>query len=216
VTGTVRDIYLESRQIYMGATLFYGYMDVELQLSGPGGATHAKRLRTHTYSGGYNAGIGRRDEAESGAAHLLVEGAQEILARLNRDFFKAAPHPGMSGRLERLQKAGVEANLSDLRMVSLSGLPAAVPALISLVGTEKRESLRSAVIDGLAQLGSQEAVATLAGRYAKEDEDPRWYTLKAMDYIGGAEAGRVVTTVGMNDEDAGPKRLATRIAKATP
>ena len=213
VTGTIKDVYLESRQVYMGATLFYGYLDVELLLSGPDAATHSKRLRLHNYSGGYNAGIGRRDEAESGAARLLVEGAQEILARLNRDVFKGAPHRDISGRLDRLQKSGVKGNLGDLRMVGLSGLPAAAPALLGLVATEQQESSRAALIDALALLGAQEAVAPLAARYATEDEDPRWYTLKAMDYIGGPEAARVVSTAGLRDEDAGPKRLAGRIAK---
>ena len=68
----------EVRQVYMGATLFYGYLDIDLLLSGPDAATHSRRLRLHNYSGGYNAGIGRRDGAESAAAHLLVEAAQEI------------------------------------------------------------------------------------------------------------------------------------------
>ena len=213
VTGTIRDVYLESRQVYMGATLFYGYLDVDLLLSGPDAATHSRRLRLHTYSGGYNAGFGRRDEAESAAAHLLVEAAQEILARLNRDVLRAAPHRDMSGRLDRLLKLGVKGNLSDLRMVGLSGLPAAVPALLDLVAKEGQESLRAALIDALAQLGAPEAVAPLASRYAAEDEDPRWYILKAMDYIGGPEAARLVHSAGLKDEDAGPRRLAGRIAK---
>lgn len=213
VAGTIRDIYLESRQIYMGATLFYGYLDVELQVNGPGAESHTRRLRVHNYSGGYNAGFGRRDEAESGAAHLLVEGAQEILARLNREFFKAPPHRDMIGKLDRLQAGIVKSNLGDLRAVGLSGLPSAVPTLLGLVPKVEEESLRSAIIDSLAQLGSPDAVATLSARYATEDEDARWYTLKAMDYIGGSEAERLVNTLGMKDEDAGPKRLAGRIAK---
>ena len=213
VTGTIREIYLESRQIYMGSTLFYGYMDVELQVNSPSGESQTRRLRVHNYTGGYNAGFGRRDEAESAAAHLLVEGAQEILARLNRDLFKAPPHRDMSGKLNHLQTAGVKGNLGELRMVGLSGLPAAVPSLLSLVAKEGDENLRSAIIDSLAHLGSPDAVAPLSGRYAMEDEDARWYTLKAMDYIGGSEAERLVNTLGMKDKDAAPKRLAAKIAK---
>ena len=43
--------------------------------------------------------------------------------------------------------------------------------------------------------------------------DPRWYTLKAMDYIGGPEAARLVNSADLKGEDAGPRRLAGRIAK---
>lgn len=213
VAGTLKDVFMESRQIYMGSTLFYGYLDVEFSVASPSGENSVRRLRLHSYSGSYNAGFGRRDEAEASAAHLLVEGAQEILARLNREFFKVAPHADMSSRLARLQSAGVKGNLADLRMVGLSGLPAAVPALVGLLKTEKDEDLRASIVNSLAHLGSQDAVAVLAERYStEEDEDVRWYSLKAMDYIGGSEAARVVSTVGANDEDAATKRLAARIA----
>jgi hypothetical protein len=212
VSGTIKDIFLESRQIYMGATLFYGYLDLELAVTNPGGESRTVRMRVHNYSGGYNAGFGRRDEAESGAAHLLVEGAQEILAQLNREFFKVRPNAGMSDKLTGLQ-AGPKEKLGDLRMVGLSGLPAAVPSLLGWLAKEQDENLRSALVDALALLGSSDAVATLSARYATEDEDVRWYTLKAMDYIGGEEANRVINGSGMKDKDAAPKRLARRITK---
>ncbi len=38
--------------------------------------------------------------------------------------------------------------------------------------------------------------------------------MKAMDAIGGTEADLVVNSAGLNDEDAGPKRLAQRVTKA--
>ena len=60
VVGTLKDVYLESRQVYMGATLFYGFLDIELAVSGPDGAGKVVRMRQHTYSGGYNAGLGRQ------------------------------------------------------------------------------------------------------------------------------------------------------------
>jgi hypothetical protein len=215
VTGSISDIYLESRQVYMGATLFYGYMELGLKIQSPSGESHTRRLRMHNYSGGYNAGMGRRDEAEGSAAHLLVEGAQEMLARLNREFFKAPPHRDMTAKLARLQTAGVKGNFNDLRMVGLSGLSTAATPLIALLAKEKEESGRAAIVDALAHLGSPEAVAALSTRYATEDEDVRWYTLKAMDAIGGEAAEQVVKTSGMNDEDAGPKRLAQRVSKAS-
>ena len=49
---------------------------------------------------------------------------------------------------------------------------------------------------------------------AAEDEDCRWVTLKAMDYIGGAEADALVKGAGLADKDGGPRRLAEKIAGA--
>lgn len=214
VTGVVKEAYLESRQVYMGATLFYGYIDVELQVQDPSGASQTRRLRAHNYSGGYSAGFSRKNEAESAAAHLLVEGAQDILARLNRDFFKVPVHRDMAAKLQRLQTSGAKGSMGDLRHVGLSGLPSATPALLAMVPKEADENVRAAIIDALGLLGSPDAVGPLAGRYATEDEDCRWHTLKAMDYIGGRGARQLVTTQGSKDEDTGPRRLADRIAKA--
>ena len=51
----------------------------------------------------------------------------------------------------------------------------------------------------------------LSQRYAAEDEDCRWVTLKAMDYIGGAEADALVKGAGLADKDGGPRRLAEKV-----
>ncbi len=212
VAGTLKDIYLESKQIPYGATLFYGYMDVEWSVTGPGAAPAARRMRFHSYTGGYNAGMGRKDEAAVGLAHLLVEGAQEAVARLNRELFKAPPHGAIAAKLPQLAAATRSAN--DLHLVALSGAPAAAPALIGVVPKEADENRRSAIIEALARLGAPDAevVSQLAARYATEDEDCRWYTLKAMDYIGGDAALALVKQQGLKDKDGGPRRLAERIA----
>jgi hypothetical protein len=213
LSGVVRDIYLESRQVPYGATLFYGYMNVDVQLDGPEGAKQTSTLRLHNYCGGYNAGMGRRDEAESCAAGLLIEGAQELLARLNRAHFHAAPHASIAAKLTTAENAAADPQRGGIRAIGLSGLESATAALVKRLPNETSESGRAAIIDALAILGSPEAVAPLAARYELEDEDPRWYTLKAMDYIGGAEAMKLVSTAGVNDDDNGPKRLAQRILK---
>jgi len=212
ISGTLQQAYLESRQVYMGATLFYGFLEVNLQITDPAGQTSARRMRTHSYSGAYNAGLGRRDEAEASAARLIVEGAQEMMARLNRDLFKAPPHASMKALLDRVRSAGVEKGAADLWAVGLSGLPEAGPALIGMLPDEPREFLRARLINALGVLGARDAVAVLGGRYAAEDEDPRFYTLKALDYIGGPDAEQVINTSGAKDEDGGPRRLAGRIA----
>jgi hypothetical protein len=210
IAGTLEDVYLESKQIPYGATLFYGYMDVEWSVTPSGASPQTRRMRFHSYTGGYNAGMGRKDEASVGLAHLLVEGAQEALARLNRELFKAPPHASMTAKAAAVQASTGSAN--DLHLVALSGLSSAGPALIARVAKEVDENRRSALIEALARLGAADAVPALAGRYATEDEDCRWYTLKAMDYIGGDAALALVRDQGLKDKDGGPRRLAERIA----
>ena len=210
VSSTIKDIYMESRQIPYGPTLFYGYMDVAVQLTGPRGNAQSKRLHFHNYFGAYNAGLGRKDEASEALAHLLVESAQELTARLNREFFHAPTHRDIAARLKTLE-SGVTGHENDLHMVGLSNSAAAVPVLIAAIPKDTSESRRASMIDALARLGSADAVKFLAGRYATEDEDCRWYSLKAMDYIGGTAALAVVKELGAKDKDGGPKRLAERI-----
>ena len=94
VDGTIKDIYVESKQIPYGATLFYGFMDVDFRVAQGGAAPQTVSMRLHNYNGGYNAGMGRKDEAMVALAHLLVEGAQEALARLNRAALQGAAAPG--------------------------------------------------------------------------------------------------------------------------
>ena len=210
IKGTLKDIYAESRQVYMGSTLFYGFMDVELQVRPPGGEARTERLRAHSFYGAYNAGAGRKDEAQEALAHLLVEGAQEILARLNRTHFKAPPHPDIEKKINALTSA----TRNDILVVGLSGNSLAVPALLKLLPQTEDENVREAMIEALARIGSPEAVAGLAARYASEDEDCRWAILKAMDYIGGQEAMTVVREKGSIDENGPCKSLAKRLGSS--
>jgi hypothetical protein len=96
----------------------------------------------------------------------------------------------------------------------LSGAPDAAAAILKWLPGEPDENRRSALIDTLADLGAVEAVPLLASRYAAEDEDCRWYSLKAMDYIGGETALALVRDRGTRDRDGGPRRLAERITRS--
>ncbi len=214
VGGTIKDVYLESKQIPYGATLFYGYMDVEFALKKGGGAPQAVRMRLHNYNGGYNAGMGRKDEAGSGLAHLIVEGAQEALARLNRSHFKAPPAAGVSALIDQVKVPGPQRKDGAVYQLGLSGAPDAPGVLLQLIPQETDENRRSMLIEALGRLQAQEAVPLLAQRFTTEDEDCRWFTLKAMDYIGGDVAAGVVKGAGVKDKDGGPRRLAERIAGA--
>jgi hypothetical protein len=211
IDGTITDVYLESKQIPYGATLFWGFMDVDFRVAKGAAPPQTVSMRLHNYNGGYNAGMGRKDEAAVALAHLLVEGAQEALARLNRLHFKAPPHPGVAAVIEQVKASGDQRPAAAVHRLGLSGAPEAVPVLIGLVGTEPDENRRAALIEALARLGAADAVGPLATRYATEDEDCRWATLKAMDYIGGAEAETLLKGPGRGDKDGGPRRLAERV-----
>jgi hypothetical protein len=214
VDGTIKDVYVESKQIPYGATLFWGFMDVDFRVAQGGAAPQTVSMRLHNYNGGYNAGMGRKDEAMVALAHLLVEGAQEALARLNRQHFKAPPHPGAAALIEQVKAPGEQRPAAALHRLALSGAPAASAAILDLVAKEPDENRRSSLIEALARLGAAEAVPVLSQRYPAEDEDCRWVTLKAMDYIGGAEAEALLKGAGLADKDGGPRRLAEKVTGA--
>lgn len=212
ISGTLKDMHTDSQQITgYGAVLSYGFLDLELAVRPPDGAAQNRRWRAHTFFGKVNMGFGRKDEAEAGLAHLVVEGAQDIVARLNREFLKAPPSPAMEEKLRVLTASGVQGHEAELHLVGLSGLPSAVAPLLTLLEKEPSEDNRSPIINALARLGSAEAVATLANRYEREDEDCRWYTLKAMDYIGGDKAAAVLKEKGSKDQDDANKRLIKKL-----
>lgn len=210
VGATIKDVYVESKQIPYGATLFHGFMDVEVTVGRTGTAPQPVRLRLYNYNGGYNAGMGRKDEAAVALAHLLVEGAQELLARLNRTHFKAPAHPAIGALVEQITAAGEKRSAATVHRVGLSGSPAAATAILALVPKEADENRRYSLIEALARLGAADAVPVLSQRYATEDEDCRVATLKAMDYIGGSAAEAVLNGPGVGDGDGGPRRLAEK------
>jgi hypothetical protein len=211
IDGTIKDVYVESKQIPYGATLFWGYMDVDFRVARGSEAPQTVSMRLHNYNGGYNAGMGRKDEAASALAHLLVEGAQEALARLNRGHFKAAPHPSVAALIDEVRKTGDARSPNAVHRLGLSGSPAAPAVLLELIPKEPDENRRSMLIEALGRLQAGEAVALLKQRYATEDEDCRWVTLKTMDYVGGADAEALLKGPGLADKDGGPRRLAEKV-----
>ena len=208
IGGVVTDIYLESRQVVMGATLFYGFMTLELQVRNGAAEAQPVSLRLHNYYGSYNAGMGRQDEAKQGLMRLLVEGAQETLSQLNRSYFHASPHSGLDEQLATLEAA----SLNDLHRIGLSGSRSASAAILALLPATSDDGRRAVLIDAVGRLGASEAVSVLSARYRdEEDEDCRWYTIKALDYIGGEEALAVIGDLGVDDDHDATERLAKRI-----
>jgi hypothetical protein len=208
VDGTIKDLFVESKQIPYGATLFWGFMDVDFRVAKGGEAPQTVSMRLHNYNGGYNAGMGRKDEAAAALAHLLVEGAQEALARLNKSHFKAPPHASVAALLDEVKKTGEQRPANAVHRLGLSGSPAAPAVLLELIPKEADENRRSMLIEALGRLQAAESVAVLKQRYATEDEDCRWVTLKTMDYVGGPDAEAVLKGPGLADKDGAPRRLA--------
>jgi hypothetical protein len=210
IEGTVHDLYFEGVPIVYGPNLFYGFLDVALTVRQGEGEPRTVRYRSHNMYARFNGGFGLQDEVAEVTAHFLIDSAQEMLARLNRDFFQAPALPGI-----RLEAQALAVPLDDreteLRRIGLSGSPDAVPILLALLEKEKEEGNRVYVLDALANLGSADAVRPLAGRYDKEDEDCRYFILKAWDFIGGEEARAQIRQKGLKDKDRPAQSLASRV-----
>lgn len=202
IGGRIGEIYVESLQMSgYGAILFHGLMRLDVELTSPGGRAERLAMRFHNYYQQVSGGMNRKAPAETAITHLLMEGAQELLARLNRSHFRAPAAPGVAGLVASVKAQGAGRLHRELHAIGLSGSSDAVPVLLERLGREQDENDRSVVINALARLGSPSIVGPLAGRYAAEDEDCRWYTLKAMDYLGTAEALEVVREKGLADQE---------------
>jgi hypothetical protein len=158
------------------------------------------------YAPGYNAGFGRKDEAAVALARLLLQGSQDVLARLNRKVFHAAPN----ARIETLVKAAAPVE-ADLHAIGLAAPASAADTLVRQLASEQDEDRRAEIIDALALIGAPESVTPLADRLAREkDEDCRWYSIKALDYIDTDEARAAIKGKGLEDADAAVSRLSIR------
>jgi len=213
VTGDLKEIYLESKRITgYGAMLSWGYMVLDLKVKAPGGAVQPRRWRFHSFFGKLqSAGFSSKGDAETALANLLVEGAQELVSRLNHDFLKAPALPDVDKKLRAVATEGVKRHETDLHHVGLAAGASAVGPLLERLNQEPSEDERAKIVNALARIGAKGSVGPLAGRYAKEDEDCRWYTLKAMDYIGGEAPLIFVKEKGLTDGAEECKRLAKRI-----
>jgi hypothetical protein len=212
VSGTVEDLWVETRPVFYGPILFYGYLDVALTVRHGEEEPRQARYRFHNMYARYNAGMGMQDEASEVIAQFLVDSAQEMLARVNRDFLHAPAHPAIRLEAETLAGGRLDGQEAQLRRIGLSGSADAVAPLLALLPREPEESWRVHVIDALANLGSAQAVQPLAARYDAEDEDCRFFILKAWDAIGGEEARSLIAGKGPKDEDVACRALAKRLA----
>lgn len=214
VSGSIEDLWLETRPVIYGPLLFYAYMDVALTVRHGDGAPQSVRYRLHNMYARVNGGFGVQDEVAEAVAQFLIESGQEIAARLNRDFFHAPAHPSIRLEAESLAAGPLDDREAQIRRVGLSGSREAVPILLGVLAKEPDEGNRVYVLDALANLGSGDAVQPLAGRYDGEDEDCRFFILKAWDYIGGEEARALIARKAPKDKDVACRSLAERLKGA--
>lgn len=213
VSGNLTDIYLETSQASAkGWIMFWGFMDLALEIEAPDGTADKRRYRVHTYQATPpGSPLDLTGKQEAALAIFLVEGAQEVLSRLNREFFKAPASPDIEKKVEKLAASGVKKNEAELHLAGLSGTSRAVSVLLSLLPKEKDHTWRCLVINALGRAGALEAVNLLSERYAQEEELCRWYTLKAWDDIGTEQALALIKEKGPKDNYGSVMILAARI-----
>lgn len=209
ISGTLNDIYMDNEQVW--ATLFYGYVDVELEVRSPDGETTSHELSLYNYKAVQKRGFSRQPRAREALAVTLVEGAHEILAYLNMSLFNAPIRPETAQLFGDLE----DANLNEIYRVGLTGSNEAVPALMRELARNDDEDERMFIIVALARLRSPEVIPMLSERYEEEDEDGRWATMKAMGYLGDAEALALARDKGLVDEYLGAQALATKVLGET-
>jgi len=212
VSGDLKDIYIESWQMTgYGNILFYGFADLTLEVQGPGGVSESRHYRIHGFHEEGGGGFSRTGASEAALATLVVNGSQELLADLNREFVQAKSAPDVEARLAKLKAPGLEDQAADLRVIGLARPAGAGAALLALLPREDDSDGRILVLNALANIGSPETVAPLIERYGQEDEQGRWYTVKALDYIGGESGMALFQEKGLKDDEYSVRSLAGRI-----
>jgi hypothetical protein len=177
-------------------------LEVEISVTPPGRAAKTRVARVFDYYVGANV--------EAAMARLFLQAAHQLLAQIARVDLGGVASAAIGRMITALPGRRANDVEHDVYLIGLSGSPDAVPALLGLLPRFKDADTRSAVINGLGLLGAPEAVEPLVGRYAAEDEDCRWFTLKALAAIGGDRANAALEEKGGKDERAACRRLAER------
>jgi len=213
VTGTLHDLRFEFEQVAFGPVLLYGHMDVEITVEDSAGAARSFRMGLHDMHHAFGGGFSFKDNLTEVLARFILESAQEIVARLNREILHAPSRIAIDDVAAKLNpKRDSEGALA--LAVGLSGDPTAVPVLLGLLETIKDEDYRVDIINALGNLGSPESTDVLGKRYDKEDEDCRLYSLKAWSYIGTDEAFKLIEEKGPGDRSLANKVFSKHILAA--
>jgi hypothetical protein len=210
IDGTIHNVSVDIQHMGYGSLLFYTYLDVEVRVTPKDGQPTTHRIRPARLFVMYNGGMGMGDEVQSALAKIVLVGAQQILARLNREHFKAPALPAMETRLAGLKKIDDHGE-TELHAIGLSGVRGASAALASRLATEKDENARTSIVYALTSLGAAEHAPLLIRRYASEDPDVRYATIIALASAGTPEAMALIREQGMKDKTVIVRKLSERL-----
>lgn len=212
VSGTIDELLLGERTIPYGPLMYYSHLDLSLSLTGSNPASDDHALSLYNIVWRYNAGFGAKDEAREAVAQFLVESSQEVLAFVARTLDVPAAE-SVTGALDSVVASGVKDRILEVRRVGLSGADGAAEKLAQRIDRESKEGHRIELYEALGNLREPTAVDTLTARFATDDEDGRYFIVKALAYIGGEDALAFVRDRATNDGDRGVRNLAERVTR---
>ena len=210
IDGTIHGANVDIQHMGYGSLLFYTYLDVDVRVTKQGAEPVTHRIRPARLFVMYNGGMGMGDEVQAALAKILVVGAQQTLARLNREYFEAPALPTMETRLAGLRKID-DRGESELHAIGLSGVRGASAALASRLESERDENARTSIVYALTSLGAEEHVPLLARRFASEDDDVRYATIIALANAGTPEALALIREKGTKDKTLIIRKLSERL-----
>ena len=210
VDGTIHGATVDIQHMGYGSLLFYTYLDLEMRVTPKDGQPVTHRIRPARLFVMYNAGMGMGDEVQAALAKIILVGAQQSLARLNREHFKAPALPAMEARLAALKKID-DRGETELHAIGLSGVRGAAAALASRLETEQDENVRTSIVYALTSLGAAEQAPLLIRRYASEDPDVRYATIIALANAGTPEALALIREKGTKDKTVIIRKLSDRM-----
>jgi hypothetical protein len=209
VDGTIRDAKVDIQHMGYGSLLLYTYLDVDVRVSKTGEQPVTHRVQPARLFVMYQGGMGMGDEVRSSLEKILLVGTHQILARLNREHFRAPVLPAMETKLAGLKK--VTDQEGDLHAIGVAGAPGAGAALASRLEKEKDENARTSIVYALTSLGANEHVPLLARRFASEDDDVRYATVIALANAGTPEALALIREKGMKDKTVVIRKMSERL-----
>ncbi|HEX6084238.1 MAG TPA: HEAT repeat domain-containing protein [Thermoanaerobaculia bacterium] len=213
VDGTIHGATVDIQHMGYGSLLFYTYLDVEVRVTPNGGQPATHRIRPARLFVMYNGGMGMGDEVQASLAKIVLVGAQQILARLNREHFQAPALPAMEARLASLGKID-DRGETELHAIGLSGVRGASAKLASRLESEQDENVRTSIVYALTSLGAAEQAPLLIRRYKSEDPDVRYATIVALAGVDTPEAKALIREQGMKDKTAIIRKLSERLLNA--
>ena len=210
IDGTIRGANVDIQHMGYGSLLFYTSLDLDVRVTKEGEPPVTHRVQPARLFVMYNGGMGMGDEVQAAIAKVLVIGAQQTLARLNREHFHAPTLSSVEPRLASLKKIDDDGE-AELHAIGLSGVRGASAALAARLESERDENARTSIVYALTSLGAAEHVPLLTRRFASEDDDVRYATIIALANVGTPEALAFIREKGAKDKTTIVRTLSERL-----